>query len=44
MPPHKVIKVFDDFKVSNLNAKFLNPKTRQEKVKKMYLIELVERE
>ena len=44
MPPYKVIKVFDDFKVSNLNAKFLNPKTRPEKVKKMYLIELVERE
>lgn len=44
MPPHKDIKVFDDFKVSNLNAKFLNPKTRPEKVKKMYLIELVERE
>ena len=44
MPPHKVIKVFDDFKVSNLNSKFLNPKTRAEKVKKMYLIELVERE
>jgi len=43
MPPHKVIKEFDDFKVSNLNAKFLNPKTRHEKVKKMYLIELVKR-
>ena len=44
MPPHNIIKAFDDFKVSNLNAKFLNPKTRPEKVKKMYLIELVERE
>ena len=44
MPPHRDIKVFDDFKVSNLNAKFLNPKTRPEKVKKMYLIELVKRE
>jgi 4-amino-4-deoxy-L-arabinose transferase-like glycosyltransferase len=43
MPPHKVIMEFDDFKVSSLNAKFLNPETRPEKVKKMYLIELVKR-
>ena len=38
MPPHKIIKEFDDFKVTKLNATFLKPSRRGEKVKKMYLV------
>ena len=38
MPPHKIIKEFDDFKVTKLNATFLKPTRRGEKVKKMYLV------
>ncbi|MDZ4749279.1 MAG: glycosyltransferase family 39 protein [Saprospiraceae bacterium] len=40
IPPHKIIKEFDDFKVTKLNATFLNPARRGEKVKKMYLVQL----
>ncbi len=41
MPPNRVLKAYDDFQVTKINFKFLNPKTRPEKLRKMYLIELV---
>jgi 4-amino-4-deoxy-L-arabinose transferase-like glycosyltransferase len=44
MPPNKVIKEFDDFPVTRLSTSFLDPKKRSQKVKNMYLIELVKRE
>ncbi len=40
IPPHNIVKEFKDFKVTKLNVTFLNPETRNEKVKKMYLVEL----
>lgn len=43
MPPHQVLRVYDDFQVSKLSLSFLNPGTRPQKLKKMYLIELVGR-
>ncbi|HQW26950.1 MAG TPA: glycosyltransferase family 39 protein [Saprospiraceae bacterium] len=38
IPPHTIIKEFDDFKVTKLNATFLKPSRRGEKVKKMYMV------
>jgi len=40
IPSHKVVREFPDFKVTKINATFLNPATRPGKVKKMYLVEL----
>jgi hypothetical protein len=40
MPPHRVIRQLDDFRVANLNFAFVNPQTRHTKLKKMFLIEL----
>ncbi len=41
MPPYTIIKVFDDFSVTRLSMKFMNPKTRPEKLNKVYLIEIL---
>ena len=40
MPPNRVLRVYDDFQVSKLSVTFLNPSTRPQKLRKMYLIEL----
>ncbi len=40
MPPHNIIKAFDDFSVTRLSMKFINPKTRAEKLDTKYLIEI----
>lgn len=40
MPPHTVLKAFDDFPVTRLSIKFINPATRAEKLSKKYLIEI----
>jgi 4-amino-4-deoxy-L-arabinose transferase-like glycosyltransferase len=40
MPSHNVLQSYDDFRVSRLNKKFLDPKTRPGKLDKMYLIEV----
>ncbi len=40
MPPHRVLHTYDDYRVANLNFTFIHPATRNQKLKKMYLIEL----
>ncbi|MEP6794718.1 MAG: glycosyltransferase family 39 protein [Saprospiraceae bacterium] len=40
MPANKIIRIFDDYRVTVLSMEFLNPATRNTKVKKIYLIEL----
>ena len=44
MPPHKIIKEFEDFPVTRLSRSFLDPQKRGQKLRKVYLIELVKRE
>ena len=43
MPPYKLIQSFEDFRVSQLNLGFVNPKTRSTKVKKNYLLEITKK-
>jgi 4-amino-4-deoxy-L-arabinose transferase-like glycosyltransferase len=40
LPPHRIIKKFDDFAVTRLSLKFINPKTRAEKLQRKYLVEI----
>lgn len=40
MPPHKIIRAFDAFRVTRLSISFINPATRKNKVEKMFLVEL----
>lgn len=44
MPPHKVIREFEDFPVTRLSGSFLDPQKREQKLKKVYLIELIKKE
>ena len=38
--PFQIIKIFDDFHVTQLNIKFINKKTRSGELKKTYLLRL----
>lgn len=40
MPAYKIIRTYDDYRVTLLSIEFLNPATRSNKLKKMYLIEV----
>lgn len=39
--PYRVVKFEDDFRVTRLSLKFLNPATRPEKLSKMYLVKIL---
>jgi hypothetical protein len=43
MPPHKIVSVFNDYPVTKLSAGFINPIKRKEKIKKTYLIEIIQK-
>lgn len=38
---YRIVRMEDDFRVTRLSLKFLRPKTRPEKLKKMYLLKLL---
>jgi len=40
LPPHKIIREFDHFPPSRISMKFLNPATRNEKIQKMFLVQV----
>ena len=39
--PYKILHQETHFKITKLSLKFLNPKTRNKKLKKLYLIEIL---
>ena len=39
--PYKILHQETHFKITKLSLKFLNPKTRNEKLKKLYLLEIL---
>ena len=39
--PYKILHKEKQFKITKLSLKFLNPKTRNEKLKKLYLLEIL---